>query len=123
MGKAQDNTDAVDRITGFAMRQTSRRGFIKWLGKGGLAIAAGLTTGLDFLSGTAFASVPCGRYYPGCTGPCTCTPSSCTDGDGGGTQNCEGFCGGCFQLQYYAYIYWYWNGSKCVPSKNCIKCS
>ncbi len=125
MEKDQDHTDFIDRITGFAMGQTSRRSFFKWIGKGGLALAASITVGIEFLSGTAFASVPCSAYLPGCLGPCTCMESVCADQDGAGTQTCRGECPVCGVsdgVYYQPWIYWYWNGSRCVPEKLCDQC-
>ena len=125
MDRDRGHQDFVDSITEFAMRQASRRGFIKWLGKGGLAFAAAMTAGLELMKGTASAYINCSQYLPGCEGECTCGTSECTDPDNGNTFYCEGACvapgGPCY---YYVDVFWYWSSTQrtCVQAKNCIKC-
>ncbi|SRR6266516_2163444 len=126
MEKDQGHEDFIDSITGFAMRQASRRGFIKWVAKGGVALAAGMTAGFEWFTGTALASINCSQYLPGCFGECTCEVSTCTDPDGGGTQTCVGVCpspcGPPYAAYYEAHIFWVWNGSRCVALKSCVGC-
>lgn len=122
MRTERDQADFVDGITKFAMRQSSRRGFIKWLGKGGLALAAGITGGLGFLS-NAFASINCSQYYPGCESECGCFVTECKDPSNGKVFYCEGTCG-CPSTNYYTLVFWYYSPSlnKCVQAKDCVLC-
>lgn len=122
MRQDHNQADLVDNITEFAMHQLSRRGFVKWLGKAGLALAAGATASVELLHGTAFAQVPCNSYLPGCQGQCVCWQSCCYDPDNGLDFCCSGFCSPCSSLFYYVSVSWYWNGSKCVQTKSCIAC-
>lgn len=120
MSEDGHSTGIVDAITQFAMRQSSRRGFMKWVAKAGLAMAAAAGGGLAFVS-TAFAGYDCSKYLPGCHGPCVCV-SCCTDPDDG-RPCCYGCCDYCGPEQlvevrrYYA-----WNGSTCVANTICIDC-
>lgn len=124
MEENQDQASFVDNITRFVMRQTSRRGFIKWLGKGGLALAGSVMAGFRFLGSTAFAAINCSEELPGCEGDCTCGVSECTDLDNGETFYCEGVCQGCDEVWYYVLVFWYWSSSqnKCVQAKDCVLC-
>ncbi len=67
MKEDQNSNGIVEGITRFAMRQTSRRGFFKWMGKVGLALAAATGGGLAFVL-PAFAYENCQEFYPGCHG-------------------------------------------------------
>ncbi|MGB8345308.1 MAG: hypothetical protein WCD86_10520 [Ktedonobacteraceae bacterium] len=124
MGDDQGHGDLIDSITGFAMRQASRRGFIKWLAKGGIALAAGMTAGIELLTGTALASENCQQYYPGCEGECTCATSECQDPSNGKWFYCSGICNACPPTNYYVDVFWYWSATqnKCIQAKNCILC-
>ena len=132
MKKDQGKGDFIDGITGFAMRQASRRGFIKWMAKGGVALAAGITAGFEWFTGTTLAggpqSIDCQHYLPGCEGDCTCAQSCCTDPDNEFEKCCEGICpspcGPPIVKQYYADVFWYWSGTKgyCVQASNCLPC-
>ncbi len=125
MRRDKDHADFVDRFTQFAMRGTSRRGFFKWLGKTGLAFTVGAIGGLDLLQRVVLAKpdqVPCSYYFPGCTGDCYCNESCCQDMDNGKTFCCHGSCGRCVSNFVYVDVFWYWDGSKCVQSYDCIPC-
>lgn len=114
-------TDIVDSITQFTMRQTSRRGFFKWVAKAGLAVAAAAGGGLAFIS-TAFASFPCSQYFPGCSNGCNCY--SCCDDPDSGTQCCTGDCDTCPHILVEISVFYYWDPSlnKCVMVKDCPEC-
>jgi hypothetical protein len=126
MSEGQHFTGIVNGITQFAMHQTSRRGFFKWVGKAGLALAAAMGGGLAFVS-PAFAWIDCRKYLPGCYGPCTCDSSGCQDPDDGWVDRCFGACGDpghssiCVQL----FVYYTWNPqlNQCVQVSNCGLCS
>lgn len=127
MEKDQGHVDFIDGITGFAMRQASRRGFIKWVAKGGIALAAGMTGGFELLTRTALASINCSYYYPGCEGDYTCGTSQCQDPSNKLWFYCEGNClGRCGQnpVKYYVFVYWYWSGqsNRCLQAKGCVPC-
>ena len=123
MHQDERSTDIVDGITSFAMRQTSRRGFIKWVGKAGLAVAGAIGIGLT-LALPAFATVDCQKYYPGCSNPCGCL--SCCDDQDSGTECCYGECGGCGP-QIYKEItsFWYYDpGTRgCQQVIDCATCT
>jgi hypothetical protein len=128
MGENQDHGDFIDSMTRFAMRQTSRRGFIKWVAKGGVAFAAGMMASFEWLTGTALAGINCSEYLPGCEGACTCATSECQDPDNGLWFYCEGECpapcGPPEAYKYWVHVFWYYSSSKqnCVQAKNCIPC-
>jgi hypothetical protein len=105
--------------------QTSRRSFLKWVGKAGLATAAAIGGGLVLVL-PAFAWINCSQYFPGCTGNCDCE-SCCTDPDYG-VQCCAGNCGPCGQPQYFIVTsFWYWDpppgDGKCHQTKDCEPCT
>jgi thiol-disulfide isomerase/thioredoxin len=125
--KDQDHGDFIDGITGFAMRQASRRGFIKWVAKGGVALAAAMTTGFDLLTRNAYAAINCSDYLSGCEGRCSCGYSVCEDPDTGAWFDCEGSCdGGCGQDPVYYLVreYWFWGTKegKCLSNSLCVEC-
>lgn len=129
MEKDQDHKDFIDSITGFTMRQASRRGFIRWVAKGGVALAAAMTTGIDLLTRKTYAYVDCGKWLPGCQGVCTCDTSECVDPDTGGSFYCEGNCvggegcGGAV-ASYYVLEYWFYGykEAKCLSVQVCVEC-
>lgn len=109
------------------MRQATRRGFIKWVAKGGLALATGMTAGFELLTHTALAYEDCSKYLPGCEGDCRCGTSQCEDLDLGEWFYCEGNCmGGCGggPVYYFVYVYWSWDSylGHCVYNKACVDC-
>jgi len=122
MAEDEYPTGIVDSITQFAMRQTSRRGFVKWVAKVGLAMAAAAGGGLAFVS-TAFASIDCQKYYPGCSNGCFCV-SCCEDPDSG-YQCCYGCCDYCAPEQLVEItVFWYWDPGlhSCQMVKDCVNC-
>lgn len=115
--------DVVDSITRFAIHQASRRKFIGWVGKVGLAVAASVGGGLALVL-PAFAALPCGQLFPGCTGPCDCE-STCTDPDFG-VQGCVGNCSPCGPASLVEVTsFWFWDPAdgKCHHAKDCAPCS
>lgn len=124
MREDQDHVDLIDGMTRFAMDQVSRRRFIKWLAKGGIALAAGMTAGFELLTGNALAGINCQQYYKGCEGECTCGSSQCQDPDNEKWFYCEGVCMACPPTRYYVDVFWFWSSqqNKCVQAKNCILC-
>lgn len=122
MNEDQSSTSVIDAIAQFAMRQTSRRGFFRWVGKAGLALAA--TTGsIAFFSSNALAYYDCSKYLPGCTGACTCGTSQCQDPDDG-KHGCSGDCSECPERDVEMTIFYYWEPSlnKCVQVIDCAPC-
>jgi len=96
----------IFRNIGFSpIGQTSRRSFLKWVGKAGLATATAIGGELALIL-PAFASINCSQYFPGRTGNCDCE-SCCTDPDYG-VQRCAGNCSPCGQPQYFIVTsFWY----------------
>lgn len=117
----------INSITGFAMRQASRRSFIKWATKAGVALAASMAAGIELFKGTADAFINCSQYYPGCSGRCSCGTSQCQDPSDHDWYYCEGNCvGGCGEgpTYYSVYVYWTWvpDLHQCVVFKTCDNC-
>jgi len=123
MKNANQSTNPVDMVTGFAMKQCSRRGLFKWLGKGGLVLA-GITGGIGIDLAdlhTSFAASGPDRPSPppDCMGLCVCGHSDCITT--GQSQSCVGKCSDplcCF----YAHITWFFAGTRYIPEKSCVAC-
>lgn len=125
MNEDQPSTGIIDVITRFAMRQSSRRGFFKWVGKAGLALAAAASGSIAFFSQDASASYPCQKYLPGCHGACTCQSSGCSDPDDGFVDNCFGNCYTCPTTCVQLFVYYTWDGAlnKCIQVQDCALCT
>ncbi len=121
MNEDQDPKSMIDAITQLAIRQSSRRGFIRWVAKVGLAAAAAAGGGLAFIS-TAFAHYDCSKL-PGCSQGCGCF-SCCEDPDSG-YQCCNGCCNDCapsYSVEITVFYYWDPGLNHCVMVKDCTVC-
>lgn len=80
MDKDHGNTNFVDRVTEFAMKQTSRRGFMKQVGEGAL-VFTGTFGSLFGLSGFRLLPLLPLACPPECKGICSCNQiSTCITG-------------------------------------------
>lgn len=126
MNEDQPSRDIIDAITRFAMRQSSRRGFFKWVGKAGLALAAAASGSIAFFLQDASATVDCSKYLKGCAGICTCVASFCDDPDDGFVNNCYGNCYVCpSPICVQMFVYYVWDGDlgKCIQVQDCGLCA
>lgn len=92
--QAKQNRYFIDRVAEVAMR-SSRRGFLGWVGKAGIAFLGGsaaleASTAFAATGGTVAGETP-NLGCPECWGPCNCYVSSCIACN---TQcSCNGPCG------------------------------
>lgn len=111
------DTDVLSTIVGTVGQKYTRRGMFGLLAKGGLLLA-GAIGGVTLAGGEAFA---CFNPPPTCSGPCSCSKSSCTlSGCGTWTCSCGAGCGNCTPRCVYAYVYM---GNGCACGYYCNACS
>lgn len=105
----------IDRFTNFAMKQSSRRGFLKGVGASGLAFI-GTLLGLGGQN-LAFAYVKCPDPS---NGICSACYSACISGGSGGKCICADC--NCQPPDVYAECSWQNVHGSCYFSFRCIPC-
>lgn len=115
MSHETEDFNLIDRFTGFAMKQSSRRGFLKGVGASGLAFV-GVLLGIGGHD-LAFAYVICPDPS---TGICNNCYSACVSGGSGGSCSCPSC--NCLPPRVYAECSWQRVGESCYFSFRCISC-
>jgi hypothetical protein len=97
----------TERLTSFAMRQTSRRGMFGWLGRAGVAVVAS-----SAIAGTAFSLTPATTALalgcPECWGSCDpCNSTCCCPCSTRCSCTCTKGCYGCQPVWAQAHLHWF----------------
>jgi hypothetical protein len=115
MAHESEGFNLIDRFTSLAMKQSSRRGFLKGVGASGLAFV-GVLFGIGGQE-RAFAYIPCPDPSYGVCNNCY---SACVSGGRGGSCVCASC--NCIPARVYAECSWQRVGSGCYFSFRCVAC-